>query len=529
MVKPFNAPSLPGVYLMKDTAGGIIYIGKAKDIKKRVASYFRENADLPEKTIRQVAETDTVEFIVTDNEIEALVLEANLIRKNRPKYNIDLKDSFRYAYVLVTAEEFPRLLTVRKLSGKEKGKVLGPFVFGEQRAIAMSALRKTFKIRTCKHIPKRECLLYHIGQCSAPCIGKISKEEYKANIDAAVRSLEGNNETLILELGKRMAEASKSQRFEEALKLREQIKALGGLGEEQKMEKRMAFDQDFIGFAADRKMACGQVFNLTRGTIKQRQTFRFDATAELVPQFLREYYSYAHIPEEIVLAQELEEAAALEEYLSTKAGKKVHIVVPKKGSKKELLDLVEKNAAIALNTTVSPALGELKSALRLPLLPRIMECFDISNIGSENTVASMVRFKDGAPDKDNYRQFRMRTLTGQNDFDAIKEAVGRRYRRLLEENQQLPDLIVIDGGKGQLHAAIEALLELGERDIPIISLAKKNEEVYMPTRSMPVVLDKKSAGLKLLQAIRDEAHRFAKRYHTKLRSNEFIADSKNTR
>jgi len=524
MVKPFNAPSLPGVYIMKDAAGQIIYIGKAKDIKKRVASYFGNRQDMAEKTIRQMEETDSIEFIVTDNEIEALVLESNLIKKNRPKYNIDLKDSFRYAYVQVTDEEFPRLITIRKLSGKERGKILGPFVFGEQRAVAMSALRKTFKIRTCKHLPKRECLLYHIGQCAGPCIGKISKEDYKANIGSAVRSLEGNNEELIMELAKRMADASKDRRFEEALKLREQIKALGGLGEEQKMEKRLAFDQDYIGFAADRKVACAQVFNLTRGTIKQRQTFRFDATADLVRQFLREYYSYAHIPEEIVLAQELEDAQATEEYLSKNAGKRVHIVVPKKGSKKELLDLVEKNAAIALNTTVSPALGELKSALRLPLLPRVMECFDISNLQSENTVASMVRFKDGAPDKDNYRQFRMRTLTGQNDFDAIKEAVGRRYRRLLEENAQLPDLIVIDGGKGQLHAAIEALLELGERDIPIISLAKKNEEVYLPTRSMPVVLDRKSAGLKLLQAIRDEAHRFAKRYHTKLRTNEFIVE-----
>ena len=524
MVKPFNAPSLPGVYIMKDAKGQIIYIGKAKDIKKRVASYFNSRQDMPEKTVRQMEEADSIEFIVTDNEVEALILEANLIRKNRPKYNIDLKDSFRYANVLVTAEEFPRMLTVRKLTGKEKGKVIGPFVFGEQRAIAMTALRKTFKIRTCKHLPKRECLLYHIGQCSAPCIGKISREDYKANVDSAVSSLEGNNEILIKELEKRMAEASKNQHFEEALKLREQIRALGGLGEEQKMETHLAYDQDFIGFAADRKTACGQVFNLTRGTIKQRQTFRFDATSDMVPQFLHEYYSYSHIPEEIVIADELEEAPALEEFLSQKAGRKVHIVVPKKGGKKELLDLVEKNAAIALNTTVPPALAELKSGLRLPLLPRVIECFDISNLGKENTVASMVRFKDGQPDKDNYRQFRMRTLTGQNDFDAIKEAVGRRYRRLLEENAQLPDLIVIDGGKGQLHAAMEALLELGERDIPIISLAKRNEEVYMPTRSMPVLLDRKSAGLKVLQAIRDEAHRFAKRYHTKLRSNEFIVE-----
>jgi excinuclease ABC subunit C len=522
MVQHFNAPSLPGVYLMKNARGETIYIGKARDLRKRVSSYFRDNADLPDKTARQVAETETVEFIVTDNEVEALVLEANLIRKNRPKYNIDLKESFRYAYVLVTDEEFPRLLTVRKLSGKEKGKVLGPFVSGEQRTVALSVLRKAFRIRTCKRLPRRECLLYHIGQCSAPCTGRISKQEYRANVDAAVRSLEGDSEALVGELSKRMAGASKNQRFEEALKLREQIRALGGIGQEQKMETRLAYDQDYVGFAADRQKACAQVFNLARGTIKQRQTFRFDAASDLVAQFLREYYSYASIPEEIVVADEPEDASALEEFLSRKAGKKVRITVPKKGSKKELLDLVEKNAAIALNAAAPPALAELKSALRLPLLPRVMECFDISNLGREDTVASMVRFKDGAPDKDSYRQFRIRTVLGQNDFDAIKEAVGRRYRRLLEENQQLPDLVVIDGGKGQLSAAIEALLELGERDVPVIALAKKNEEVYLPTRSMPVVLDRKGAGLKLLQAIRDEAHRFAKRYHTRLRENEFV-------
>ncbi len=511
---------------MKNAAGETIYIGKAKDLRKRVATYFSGNTDgLADKTRRQIEETDSVEFIVTDNEVEALILESNLIKKERPRYNIDLKDSFRYAYVLVTGEEYPRLLATRKLSGKEKGKVFGPYVFGEPRAIALGALRKIFKIRTCRTLPKRECLLYHIGQCTAPCIGKISREEYAENVEKAVRVLEGNASELLEELELKMGKASQRQKYEEALKLREQAEAISWMANQrQKMELRKTYDEDVIGFAANREQECAQVFNIVRGVIRQRRSFRFDASPDAVSQFLREYYSYAPLPDEIILANLPEDADALVGFFEKQKGKRVGIVVPKRGDKEALLRMVEKNAALALNSASPPALAELKSLLRLPLLPGVMECFDVSNLGEENAVASMVQFVEGLPNRDEYRRFRIRTVAGQDDFGAIKEVVYRRYYRLKNENAPLPDLVVIDGGKGQLHAAMEALLELGEPDVPVIALAKKNEEIFVPSKSAPVALDRKSGALKLLQAARDEAHRFAQAYHKLLRKKSLALE-----
>lgn len=521
MVQHFNAPELPGVYIMKDGQGKVIYVGKAKNLRKRLAYYFPPKPDLPDKTKRQVQEAHAVEFIVTDNEVEALILESNLIKKERPKYNVDLKDSFRYVYVIVTDEEYPRLITSRKLTGKERGKVFGPYVFGEPRAIAIRALRKMFQIRTCIKMPKRECLLYHLGQCSAPCVRKISKEDYKASVDSAVGVLSGDAGWVLSELEEKMRVAAKEKRFEEALRLRDDAESIRWIsGQHQKMDVQRDFDQDVIGFASDKQSCCAQVFNIVRGVIRQRQSFRFDSSPDNTTAFLKGFYAYAPIPDEIVLRSVPEDSTAIEEFFARQRGKRPRITLPKRGDKEELLALVEKNAAIALDNAVPPSLAELKSALRLPLLPRIIECFDISNLGESFVVAGMSRFVDGKPDKDGYRQFRIRTVKGQNDFDCIKEAVRRRYLRLKTENAELPDLVMVDGGKGQLHSAMEALLELGETDLPVIGLAKKNEEIHLPTKSAAVRLDRKSAGLKLLQSIRDEAHRFANRYRKIVGKNE---------
>lgn len=392
MVQPFSAPALPGVYIMRNAAGDAIYVGKAKSLKKRMPYYFSGKEDLPDKTRRQVAETEKVEFIVTDNEVEALVLENTLIKKNRPKYNISLKESFRYMYVQVTDEEFPRILSLRKLLGKEKGKIFGPFVSGEPRAIAVRALRKMFQIRTCERLPKRECLLYHIGQCGAPCIGKIPKAEYLESVKSATKILEGDMDSAIKGMEKKMSEASKGEKFEEAKKIRDDIGALRWIsGQRQKMDNVRNYDSDFIGIACDRETCCGQVFNVVRGAIRQRKSFNFPVAPDFISAFLKEYYSYATVPDEIVLRKPPEDSASLEEFFQKQTGKKPKITVPKKGAKEDLLALVEKNAALGLNAAVPESLVELKAALRLPLLPKTIECFDISNLGGENAVASMVR------------------------------------------------------------------------------------------------------------------------------------------
>lgn len=510
-----NIPHSPGCYIYKNKTGKIIYVGKAKDLKKRVSSYFQKK-DNDVKTNSLVKEIFDIEYFATDNEIEALLLEARLIRDNKPKYNIDLKDSIRYAYLKITDEKFPRLISTRRVDGK--GKFFGPYADGSARArIALMAI-KMFKIRTCKKMPKQACLQYHIGNCLAPCAGLISREDYLKNIKDAELFLKGDVKKLAQNLKSQMKSASDKENYERAKIFHEQIKSLEILEEKQKVDLLKKVNQDVINFIIHKNRFFLQIFHIKRGTILNKEKFEFKNEGEeekILTAFVKQYYATKDIPHEIILSAKLHQQNLIKKYLEKLGSRKVEILIPQKGVKKELLEMVKNNLILSLKPENQP-LFDLENKLNLKSFPQTIECFDISNIGSTNIVGSMVCFKDGKPSKDNYRKFKIKYQKGQNDFAAMAEIVFRRYSHLKEKKLDLPDLIIVDGGLGQLHAAQNELDKLNLK-IPIIGLAKKEENVYTLKNSLPIKLDKKSESLKLLQRIRDEAHRFAIIFHRKKR------------
>src|SRR3989344_7020315 len=510
-------PSNPGVYLFKDKQSKIIYIGKAKNLKKRVSSYF-QNKDHDQKTKELVLNVNDAQFIITDNEVEALILESRLIKENKPKYNIDLRQGERYAYIKITNEKFPRILTARKID--KQGKFYGPYTLGTQRATTVRAINKIFKIRTCKKLPKKECLLYHIGQCTAPCIGAISQQDYNTNVQNAKMLLDGKSNDLIKKIQSEMKIASDNTQFEYAKSLRDQIRAIQNIsGQEQKFDLIKNYDQDIIGISSSLKEQTIAMFNVSKGVITKKRDFKFEGKQKyILDSFLKAYYTKNNIPSEIVIPY-LPKDPAIISYLGAISSKKVHFNVPKKGDKLKLLRLAQKNAY--LNLTQSSSLQELQDRLKLLEYPNIIECFDISTIQGKSTVGSMVYFKDQKPDKTNYRRFEIRSIESQDDFASMAEIVRRRYTRLLEEKKQLPNLIVIDGGKGQLHAALKELDKLNVQ-IDIIALAKRLEEIFIPGLSHSIRLEDNSKSLLLLRKIRDEAHRFAISYHRLKRSQVFV-------
>jgi excinuclease ABC subunit C len=516
MIKLENIPHDPGCYLFKDKEGTIIYVGKAKDLKKRVSNYFSKIAH-DEKTEALIREIHDAEFFITTSEVEALVLENNLIKKHRPHYNINLKDSQRYAYIVITDERFPRLLTAR--DKKLPGKYFGPFVSGEMRLHVLNILRNNFQIRTCTRMPKRACLRYHLGLCTAPCIGNISEEEYAETIHAVEHYLKGNADDLIKKLKIEMKENAVVQRYEKAKLLRDQINALEGLQERQNFEKDKKYDEDIINYIISGKTIYLILFHVSKGMLTTKKEFSFEATEEFLDAFLVQYYAENPVPKEIILPEPIRDPS-LYSYLEKMRDGKVTIIIPQKGDKAVLLDLVKRNIEISF-LAESHMINALRTELKLNSNPNIIECFDISNIQGSLSVGAMVQFRNAKPDKSNYRRFRIRTVVGTDDFASIKEIVRRRYYKIKIENGELPDLIVIDGGAGQLHAAIEALQEHGIR-VPIIGLAKKFEEIYIPGMRIPIRLKKESKALKLLVQIRDEAHRFAIKYHRLLRSKEMV-------
>lgn len=509
MINLKDIPSKPGCYLYKDKSGKIIYIGKAKNLKKRVSSYFsKRHEDV--KTQALVSNIDSVDFIVTKTEVEALILENNLIKKNKPKYNIDLKDSKRYAFIQITNEKYPRLLVARKREGE--GKFFGPFVSGTSRDYVLSALRKIFKIRTCKKLPKRKCMQYDIGLCTAPCINKISYEDYMENIKAAELALKGRVDELVKILNFKMKEYSSNQDFERALETRNQIRAVKELKEKQHMERDKDYNEDIINWVIHEDKVFLMIFNSKKGILNNKLDFDFDYKDNFLEEFLVQYYSENDVPKEIVLPEEVDEP--IEKFLNKKR-KNVKLTVPKIGDKKELLDLVRTNIEINLFGD-SKKVEDLKNKLNLQFSPNVIECFDISHLSGTSTVASMVQFRNGKPDKNNYRRYKLKTVEGIDDFASMKEVVTRRYSKLKLNKDKMPDLIVIDGGKGQLSSALDVLKEVGVK-IPIISLAKREEEIFVPGKRNSIVLSKKSDALKLLQMIRNEAHRFAINYNRLLR------------
>jgi excinuclease ABC subunit C len=505
MIDLSNIPDGPGCYLFKDESGRIIYVGKAKNLRKRVKSYFRKNAFDP-KTRAMVQKIDSVDFIVTDNEVEALILENNLIKKNSPKYNIDLRDSKRYAYIELTDEEFPRLLIARRK--EDTGKFFGPFVSAAARDYILSALRKTFRIRTCKRMAKKPCLRHQINLCLAPCAGTISSAEYSERVKAVEMVLKGRTNELINAKRREMQAASDTLEFERARELRNQIEAIERLKEKQNVELRKTYNEDILNYIIKHGRVYLILFNIYRGTLENKQEFEFGYRVNFLEEFLVQYYSENIVPNELILPEEVDES--LNSFLTRRRGGKVSVKVPKIGDKKQLLDLVLKNIEASFFSDIEK-LDDLKDTLRLHDLPVVIECFDISHFSGTSTVGSMVQFRDAKPAKSNYRRFKIKTVDGIDDVSAIAEVVRRRYTRLVKESSGLPDLIIIDGGTGQLNSAVRELKKLRLR-IPIIAIAKKFEEVYMPGLSFPLALDRKSSALKLIQLIRDEAHRFAITY-----------------
>jgi excinuclease ABC subunit C len=513
MIDLDKIPKSPGCYLFKNKSGIIIYIGKAKNLKKRVSNYFQKK-DHDSKTKILVSNISSIDFIATDNEIEALILENNLIKKYMPKYNIDLKDSKRYAYLKLTNEEYPRLILSRNKN--EKGKFFGPFVSGQAREHIKEIVTKTFMIRTCKKIPKKSCLRFHLNLCSAPCINHISKKNYLNNIKNTEMVLSGKIKELSLSLNKQMRKAATGKNYELALQLKQQIKSLANLTEKQNMERIKKYDEDIINFIILDNKVYLMLFNVYKGILENMKSFVFDYSENFFEEFILQYYSDESIPNEIILPKKI--TKSLNEYLTKLSKKKIKITVPIKGEKHKLLILVKKNLTLKFFAK-SEKLLDLKIKLGLIKVPKVIECFDISHLSGTSTVGSMVQFKDSKPNKSNYRRFKIKTVEEINDVAAIAEVVKRRYSRLIKENKELPDLIIIDGGKGQLNGAYAILNELG-LNIPIISIAKRLEEIFFPKLEEGILLNKKSLALRLVQEIRDEAHRFAINYNRLLRKKE---------
>jgi excinuclease ABC subunit C len=509
-------PEAPGCYLFRDASKKIIYIGKAKNLKKRLKSYLQKK-QLDAKTRSLLRHIDSVSFIITDTEVEALILENTLIKKHQPKYNINLKDAKTYAFIQLTDEEFPRLLIARQKQGA--GKYFGPFVSALERDHVLQFLNRTFALRTCKKLPKKSCLRFHLGLCDAPCVGAISREDYDKKIRNVRYILSGRSKALIKKLNQEMMKKSQRFDFENALVLRDQITAIQHLQEHQKMQRQQTYNEDIINYRIKDEMVYLMVFNIYKGTLSTKNEFVFGYTPDFLEEFIVQYYSENQIPSEVIIPEKPSGPLAL--FLSYKRKKKVRIIVPKKATKKQLLDLVGKNIETTFFGDVAKV-EALQKTLHLPDLPQVIECFDISHLSGTSMVGSMVQFRNGKADKTNYRRFRIRTVEGIDDVGAIAEVVRRRYTRLQEQQQPFPHLIIIDGGSGQLSSAVHQLQRLGLK-IPVIAIAKQNEEIYLPGVREPMCLHKKDKALLFIRQIRDEAHRFALAYNRLLRKKELRA------
>ncbi|MGI0101688.1 MAG: excinuclease ABC subunit UvrC [Nitrosotalea sp.] len=519
-ISSLSIPPHSGIYIMKDGKDTILYIGKAKNLKNRVRSYFVKNQNY--KTQKLVEKIQDIEFVLTDNEEEAFLLESNMIKRYRPPYNIELKDQQRYTYLRITNEEFPRLMVARRTRTGEflgKGRVYGPFTHGSSKMLSIGLLRKTFKIRICKRLPKEACLEYHLGNCEAPCQFKDAQKRYPEYIAELESILKGKQklEDFVAKLEEEMQEASSSLQYERAKEIRETMQRLQNLQTKQKMESVRGSDEEYFGIKIKDQTAHVMSFRQTHGVIKDRNRFSFDLVGDnSFSSFLSQYYSSNPIPKFIVTSEMPSEKEILEEIFSRATGFKVNITVPAGGKRKEMIKLVMKNIDLLLSKGADPATVELQEKLNLESIPRTIECFDISNHGTDYAVGSMSCLVDGRPSKSGYRKFRIKTVQGRDDFAMINEVVKRRYLRLRQEKSKMPDLILIDGGRGQLNAALDALKTVGA-SIPVVSLAKENEEIYHPNLKNTIVLPKNNSALKILQHARDEAHRFGVAYNRTLR------------
>ena len=522
-ISSIKIPSHPGIYLMKDSEKKIIYIGKAKNLKNRTRSYFTKNQNY--KTQKLVENIADIEFILTDNESEAFLLESNMIKKHRPRFNIELKDQQRYTYLRISDEKYPRLLVARRTSDGKflgKGKIFGPFTQGSSKLLTIGALRKAFQIRICKTLPKKVCLEYHLGNCEGPCEFKDAQERYSKHVSSLEEVLKGKNQTKLFtkKLEEEMKQAADLQQFERAKDIRDTLIRLGSLQTKQNMEYVKNSDEEYFGIGEQDQTATLMNFRMINGVIRDSDKFTFDLVGDnSFSTFIFQYYSTHKIPKFILVSRLPKNKNLLESLLSEQAGFPVEIICPKKGKRKEIIDLILKNINLIHSQGGEPGLVELKEILHLPEIPNVIECFDISNHGEDFAVGSMARFVDGKPDKSGYRKFQIKTVSGRDDFAMIDEVIKRRYSRLMDENSTLPNLILIDGGKGQLNSALSALQSLGLK-IPCISLAKENEEVYVQNQKHPLVISREKHSLQILQHARDETHRFGVAYNRNIRKNQ---------
>jgi excinuclease ABC subunit C len=538
-------PTKPGVYQFKNTDGKIIYVGKAQNLRNRVRQYFQKSRSVDLRIDAMVSKIVDVELTVTDSEIEALILEANLIKQLKPRYNVLLKDDKSYPYIVITKEPFPRLyVTRRKIPGF---RYFGPYTDVKSMRSALKIVRDIFMVRSCsldlteESIKKNKfkvCLDYHIKKCEGPCEGYVSQEHYNMLIEQAAQVLRGKTKNVIDSLKKEMDALADASRFEEAAKIRDRMNALHVYSEKQKILDPTETDRDIISLVSKEDDACAVIFKVREGKMIGSQHLYLANVSgkpfgELLEAVLERYYlEQEDIPPEVFLSSEICNTAIIQDWLEMKSGHPVKMQYPQSGEKAKLVALVCTNAQFWLDELelmklkrgdiIPQSLKALQRDLRLPAPPRRIECFDISNIQGADTVASLVVFSDGKPKKSEYRKFKIRTVDGPNDFASMQEVVERRYTRLLQEKSILPDLIIVDGGRGQLSSAIEVLSKLKLHAVPIIGLAKRLEEVFLPGQSESLQLPRTSSGLRLMQQIRDEAHRFAVTFHRSLRTKRII-------
>lgn len=539
-------PTGPGVYQHKDAEGKVLYVGKAKNLRNRVRQYFQKSRSVDPRIERMLSKATDVEVIVTDSEVEALILEANLIKKFKPRYNVNLKDDKSYPYIVITHEPYPRVFVTRQVR-RDGSRYFGPYTDVKNVRAALKAVRDIFRIRSCNYfidnevIRKRKikvCLDYHIKRCDGPCEGLISETQYRAMIDQVAALLQGKTETLIQRLREEMERLAGEMKFEEAAVLRDRIKGLEAYSEKQKAIALDPIDRDIVASVAEGDDACGVVFKIRDGKLIGRQHYYMSnvegkSDDEILETLLQQYYLEAEfIPEQIFLSAQIENIEAIQRWLTDRRGDAVTLTHPTEGEEAQLVRLSQSNAKFLLDELkiqkmkradyVPHAVRALQRDLRLPRVPRRIECFDNSNIQGSDPVASMVVFVDGKPKKSEYRKFKIKSVVGPDDFASMREVIERRYARVLNEGLELPDLIMVDGGKGQLSSAVEVLTKLGMQEQPIIGLAKRLEEVFVPGKSDPELIPKTSSGLRLLQQIRDEAHRFAVTFHRALRAKRTL-------
>jgi len=533
-------PESPGVYLMKDAAGTVLYVGKATSLKDRVSSYFTGSPqNLTPKTRQLVARVAELEYYVAGSEQEALILELNFIKRYRPHFNVRLKDDSGYPYLKIDlTADWPRLYITRLLQD-DGGRYFGPFTSARSVRDTLKVIKGIFPLRPCsKEITgkaRRPCLEYDIGHCLAPCTGAVTRRQYKEVIKQVILFLEGKQARVGTQLRARMNRAAEAMQFETAGALRDRIQAVQRVVEEQRIATRVRGEADAVALVPDRDQTYAQVFFIRGGKIVGRESFtlqgtRDEAPGQVMASFLEQFYSSSpHIPPLILLQQPAEEAEAIRLWLQGRRPGPVAVQVPVRGSKKELVDIVAENARRGLEqmkirqmtapSALPAALGELKETLKLPAAPERIEGYEISNIQGKEAVGSLVVFEGGKPKSAHYRRFKIKTVNGANDYAMLAEVLRRRFSHASASADSwsiTPGLVLIDGGKGQLGAALAAMKENGAGDIPVLGLAKENEEIFLPGRSQPIVLPKSSPGLQLLQRVRDEAHHFAIGYHQKL-------------